>query len=139
MARYDPYAGIKVVLQTWAKWRIDGLSGLSYPSESMEARMMEYMAIVGSTPGPRVIRYMPHIVCSNVDKIVSEWPGKSKEHNRRYLVLWTHYVGKEGKGMDLEAKLLASGCNSESTFYRVVNQAHDILIKRLQLNGGNAI
>ena len=127
MARIDRHADIKIILETWAMWRVQGLSGLSYPSSSIEARMMEYGGASGSVPGPRVIRYMPHIVCSEVDKVVGEWPKIGGQWARRYLVLWTHYVGKEGKGMELEAKVICSGCKSERTFWRTLEKVHDVL------------
>lgn len=123
MARIDRHANIKAVLEVWGIWRVAGLSGLSYPSTTVEARLREYGAALSGSPGPRVIRYMPHIVCSQVDRVVSEWPKMGPEFAQRFNVLWCQYVGGDGKGMDLEAKLAATGLG-KSRFYEVLSDIH---------------
>lgn len=126
MARIDRHAHIKAVLEVWGIWRVSGLSGLTYPSSTVEARLREYGAALSGTPGPRVIRYMPHIVCSNIDRIVCEWPNGGPESARRYNVLWCQYVGNEGKGMDMEQKLSATGLG-KSRFYEILGEIHEKL------------
>ena len=122
----DHHEGIKTRLQEWAKWRVSGLS-ISWPTQTSEARMMEYHCISSGSRQSNVVRYWPHLACSELDKELAEWPSRGKVWARRYCVLWAQYIGGDGHGMNHQKRLAATGL-SQSTYYRVLDEAHECLI-----------
>ena len=136
--RNNKHDAIKLLLESWGLYRISGIPGLSYPSQTVEARLMEHGAITGCTPGPNIPRYFRHAKEAQIDRILDGWKDKGGVWPRRYLVTWCQYVGAEGKGVGMgndpetriKLKICAAGC-SERTYWRTLESVHDILSARV--------